>query len=71
MNGTNRNAVIAAALILVGATVALMILPKLVLWLGNYSPMLAAGVGGLIILSFFAVFWLRARYQRRNGQGGK
>ncbi|SMC43349.1 hypothetical protein [Rhizobium sp. RU36D] len=66
MNGSTRNSAIAAALILVGATVALLILPKVVLWIGDYSPALAAVAGGAIILSFFAVFWLRARYQRQH-----
>lgn len=66
---SNRSSAIAAALILLGATVALMVMPNVVLWIGDYSPVLAAAVGGLVILSFFLVFWLRARYQRRHPDG--
>ncbi len=66
---SNRSSAIAAALILLGATGALMVMPNVVLWIGDYSPVLAAAVGGLVILSFFLVFWLRARYQRRHPDG--
>ncbi|MNU08581.1 hypothetical protein D3C72_2546890 [compost metagenome] len=63
---SNRSSAIAAGIIIVGVAVALMILPRIVLWIGDYSPVLAAAAGSLIILSFFLIFWLRARYQRRH-----
>ncbi|MCM2290807.1 hypothetical protein NAC44_00505 [Allorhizobium sp. BGMRC 0089] len=66
MTPKDRNSAIAAALILIGFAALLMLMPTLVLWIGAVSPLLAALVGALIILSFFAVFWLRARYQRRH-----
>ncbi|MGF0539194.1 hypothetical protein ACQQ2Q_14455 [Agrobacterium sp. ES01] len=62
----NRSSAIAAAIILLGAGVALYFLPQLVLWIAEFSPILATIVGGLVILSFFGVFWLRARYKRRH-----
>jgi len=57
---------IAAAAILIGAVVVIYFLPSLVLWIGQYSPVLAFVVGALLLLGFFWIFWLRARYQRRR-----
>ena len=62
----NRSSAIAAAIILVGAGVVLYLMPNMVLWLGNFSPWLATGFGVCVILGFFLIFWLRARYQRRH-----
>ncbi len=64
---TRKNA-IAAAIILLGAGVLLALMPRIVLGLGNVSPWLGFGAGALIILSFFAVFWLRARWQKRRSR---
>lgn len=63
----DRSPAIAAAVILVVVGVGFFILPKIMLWLGTYSPWLAATFGALFVLAFFLVFWLRARYQRRRG----
>ncbi|HLP70870.1 MAG TPA: hypothetical protein VK181_25455 [Rhizobium sp.] len=62
-----RSSAIAAFVILLGIAVALLVMPKVVLWVGGYSPVLAAALGTVVILSFFLIFWLRARYQRRRG----
>lgn len=67
MNGPkseSRSQAIAAAIILLGAGLIIYFLPTIVLWIGNFSPTLAIAVGICLILAFFAVFWLRARYQR-------
>jgi len=61
-----KSQAIAAALILGGAALVIYFMPSLVLWIGNYSPVLAVIVGTLLILAFFWIFWLRARYQRRR-----
>ncbi|HBF31759.1 hypothetical protein [Rhizobium sp.] len=66
MTPSDRNAIKAAAVIVLGFGLAMAFLPKLVLWIGDFSPLLAAVVGSLILLSFFVIFWLRARYQRRH-----
>lgn len=66
MNGNNRSSAIAAAIIILGVGIMLFVLPKIVLWIGDYSPVLATILGSLVILSFFLIFWLRARYQRRR-----
>ncbi|TWF52019.1 hypothetical protein [Neorhizobium alkalisoli] len=62
-----KSQAIAAALILLGAGLVIYFLPTLVLWIGQYSPALAFVVGAILLLGFFAVFWLRARYQRKRG----
>ncbi|WP_188112543.1 hypothetical protein [Rhizobium tropici] len=61
-----RSAAIAAGIILVVATVALYLMPNVIVRLGSISPWLGTGFGVLVILAFFLVFWLRARYQRRR-----
>ncbi|RYG57728.1 hypothetical protein EON80_27920 [bacterium] len=59
-----RNNAIAAAVILLVAGAALFFMPKIVLWIGEYSPVLGAVAGAAIVLGFFLVFWLRSRYKR-------
>ncbi|MEA3533540.1 hypothetical protein [Rhizobium sp. CC-YZS058] len=66
MTPKDRNAAIAAAIILILFALGLLFLPTVVLFLGQTSPLLAATAGGLFILGFFVIFWLRARYQRRH-----
>ena len=62
-NQTRDNAVAAAIiLLLVGA--ALFFMPQIVLWIGNYSPLLGAAAGAVIVLAFFLIFWLRSRYKK-------
>ena len=62
----SRSSAIAAAIILIVAGVVIYFMPMVVLALGEYSPWLASAVGACLVLSFFLVFWLRARYQRRH-----
>lgn len=62
-----RSPAVAAAIILLVVGVGFFILPKIMLWLGDFSPWLAAAFGTLFVLGFFLIFWLRARYQRRRG----
>ncbi|KJF71340.1 hypothetical protein [Agrobacterium arsenijevicii] len=57
---------IAAVAIIIGFGLVFYIMPKIMLWLGNYSPWLAAAFGSVVVLCFFLLFWLRARYQRRR-----
>lgn len=66
-NSETRSTAIAAAIILVGATALLYLMPDVIVRLGEISPWLGTGFGVLIILAFFLVFWLRARHQRRKG----
>jgi predicted membrane protein len=66
MTPKDKNSAVAAAIIILGFGFAMYFLPKLVLWIGEFSPLLATAVGALILLSFFMIFWLRARYQRSH-----
>ncbi len=59
-----RSPAVAAAIIMLAVGLLFFIMPKVMLWLGEYSPWLAAAFGALAVLAFFLIFWLRARYQR-------
>jgi phosphotransferase system glucose/maltose/N-acetylglucosamine-specific IIC component len=59
-----RSAAIAAAVILLVTGLAFFVLPDVMIALGKISPWLAAAVGAGLVLAFFLLFWLRARYQR-------
>ncbi len=63
------SAALAAFLIMIGTGVAFYFLPRVMVALGEVSPWFAGGVGGLLVLAFFLVFWLRARYQRSHENG--
>ncbi|WP_313612087.1 hypothetical protein [Agrobacterium sp.] len=60
--------VFAAAVIFVGVALLFFVMPNIMLWLADYSPWLAAGFGALAVLSFFFLFWLRARYQQQKNK---
>ncbi|WP_051558943.1 hypothetical protein [Allorhizobium undicola] len=70
MKKEDRRSAIAAATILLAFGLSVFLMPKLVLWIGNYSPTLAALAGAAVLLSFFAVLWVRARYQRVGPKSG-
>jgi hypothetical protein len=61
-----KSQAIAAAIILLLAGLVIYFLPTIVLGIGQYSPALGFAVGALLLLGFFAIFWLRALYQRRK-----
>ena len=61
-----RSPAFAAAIILLGAGLLFFAMPKIMLWLGDFSPWLAAIFGTAAVLAFFLIFWLRALYQRRH-----
>ncbi|MDS7595382.1 hypothetical protein [Agrobacterium tumefaciens] len=66
-----RSPALAAAAILLGFGLLFFIMPKVMIWLGDYSPWLAAAFGTVAVLCFFLLFWLRARYQRKRDLGGR
>jgi fucose permease len=68
MNDENkRSPAIAAAIIFVGFLALFFVMPPIMMWLAEtFSPYLAAVFGLLAVASFFLIFWLRARYQRRR-----
>ncbi len=65
---TDKSPFIAAALIMAGVAAGLYILPSLIRTIAEFNQYLAYAVGGLFILSFFLIFWLRARYQKRQNE---
>jgi type II secretory pathway component PulF len=44
----------------------LLVMPRIVLAAGDVSPWLGLGIAVLFVVGFFAVFFLRARHQRRR-----
>lgn len=61
-----KSPALAALLILLGTGVAFYFLPSIMIALGDVSPWLAGIFGTLLVLGFFLLFWLRARYQRNH-----
>jgi len=66
MDGKNRSAAIAAAVILLGFGIVAYFLPTIMLAVGSVSPAAAGIVAVLFVAAFFLVFWLRGRSQNRN-----
>jgi hypothetical protein len=63
--GQTRSALIASAII-IGVTVAgWLLMPKIMLLVSEGGPFVGVSIAILFMLAFFAVLWLRARYQRR------
>jgi hypothetical protein len=60
-----RNALIASALIILATVAGWLIMPKIMLLVSGGGPLVGVLVAILFMLAFFAVLWLRARYQRR------
>lgn len=65
-----KSSAIAAAIILAVVAMLFMAMPRIVLAAGDVSPWLGYAIAVLFILGFFAVFFLRARYQRRRDASG-
>lgn len=59
-----RNAAIAAGIILLVAGFGIYFMPKIVLGIGAYSPVLGFAAGMAIVLFFFVVLWLRSKYKK-------
>ncbi len=57
-----RNA-IAAGIFIAFFGGGLLVMPKIMLWLGSYSPWLGGAFGALFVLAFFGVFWLRQKWK--------
>lgn len=66
-NNKGKSAALAALIILLGTGVVFYFLPRVMIALGDVSPWLAGAFGALLVLGFFLLFWLRARYQRSKG----
>ena len=64
MDPKTRNAAIAAAAMLIVFGLVAYMMPAIMLWLGDISPVAAGAFVALFILAPFIVLWLRARSQR-------
>lgn len=65
--GNKRGPIIAAGAILLGFLALFFVMPPIMIWLAErFSPYVAAVFAVLAVLSFFLVFWLRARHQRKR-----
>jgi len=62
----NRNAIVAAAVIMVGFGLAAYFLPTIMLAIGQVSSVAAALVAIVFVFALFLIFWLRGRSQRRK-----
>ncbi|MCC0044879.1 MAG: hypothetical protein H6892_11040 [Brucellaceae bacterium] len=62
----NRNALIAAAIILAAFALIAFYLPNIMMAAGKISPLAAGAVAVLFLVGFFGLFWLRGRYQSRK-----
>lgn len=68
MSTENRNAALAALVIMLIFGFGAFYLPTAMLALGNVSTIAAGVFGVLFVAAFFMVFWLRGRSQRRGGK---
>ncbi len=66
MDANNRNAAIAAAVILIGFGLVAFFMPTIMLAVGEYSTVAAGVVAVVFVAAFFLIFWLRSR-SRRGG----
>jgi len=62
----NRSSAVAAAVILVVTGMIFYFMPAMMLKLSEVSPWLSYALAIFFVLAFFAVFWLRGRWRRRN-----
>jgi fucose permease len=60
---------LAAGLIMVAFFGGWFLMPPLMRLVSGGGPVVGSLVGLVFVLAFFAVFWLRTRYQRRKGSG--
>lgn len=68
MTPENRNAAIAAAILLLAFGLGAFYMPTIMLAVGNVSPIAAGLIAVLFVAAFFLVFWLRGRSQRRRDE---
>jgi hypothetical protein len=62
----NRNALIAAAIIMAGFVAAAFFMPDIMTAVAGFSPVAAGVVAVVFVAAFFLIFWLRGRHQDRE-----
>ncbi|QLF68065.1 hypothetical protein FE840_000555 [Peteryoungia desertarenae] len=69
--GPQRSPAASAAIVVAVIFGLMLIVPTVVLWIGNYSPELGALIGAVALMAIFLILWLRSRYQQsRSGEEG-
>ncbi len=68
MTPENRNAAIAAAVLLAVFGLGAFYMPTIMLAVGELSTAVAGLIAVLFVAAFFLVFWLRGRSQSRRGK---
>ena len=63
MTRENRNAAVAAFVIMAIFGIGAFFLPRIVVGIGGYSTIAAGVFGTVFVLAFFVLFWLRGRYR--------
>ena len=66
MSPSDKKSAVAAAVILAVCGGGYLLMPKLMLALGDISPMAGTALALGFILLPFAILWLRARYQAKH-----
>jgi hypothetical protein len=66
MNRETRNALIAAALIMLAIGGGLLLMPKIMTYVSGFGPAGGIAVAFVFMAGFFLVLWLRGRYQERH-----
>lgn len=61
MTPENRNAAIAAAVIVIGFGLVALLMPRIMLAVGDYSTVAAGIIAVAFVAAFFGIFWLRGR----------
>ena len=67
MDRNTRNAAIAAFVLIAVFACLAYVMPAIMLWLGERSPIAAGVAVAAFILTPFVVLWLRSRSQKRRG----
>ena len=70
MDKNTRNAALAATVILLGFGLAGFYMPRIMIALGEASPIAGVAAAVVFVAAFFGIFWLRGR-SRRNGEDGE
>lgn len=65
-NEPKKSPVLPTLIIIFGFAFLFFVMPSAMMWLATFSIWLAAAFGVISVLSFFLVFWLRARHQKRS-----
>ncbi len=70
MSPETRNAFLAAGLIIAATVGGMLAMPTIMTFVTGFGPAGGIALAVIFMLGFFAVLWLRGRYQRRRRGAG-